>query len=621
MSGGGPYNPTFIIKRSVLAENGKKGNENAVSVSSFDEDVLLLTRMKELGLGLSDEDLGNVVVGGGNGLNHSAFGGMTDGNDNGNDAYGMGGGLAGVVGGMAGINGMGMGIGNKPGPTATSLSAQQQSNLRMHHQKFLKHQQVHMRSEEIGGLPSTSSFVSEDSASTQSYYLQSLLRQHLPSTSHPNSPVITKSNAISSPFAQQQQQQHNRHQQHSQQLPLSLPAASTALMTSQISANGNNGLLLTQQQLNNLQAVAKGYTAIPPPGYICKLCFVEGHWLKNCTLYKEKHLSSSSSNTTNNGANNGAVNGSGHMLASMQNGGGVNANGTGTPAFGSVKRGPNNAAYMDFNGRISPTAPAAAAGLLGGNGGSNKISQVSYHHQPSAFQTQQQMPHSNVYNPHSHQQYQQQQQFPQQQSMHQQQQQQQQGTAARTSTPPEGYICRKCNVPGHWIQQCPLHALTLQLTQQQQQIQQQSNQAHIQQQQQQQQQQLQQQQQQLASNAFLQQQLQLQQQQQQALKHTHTHNHHQQHMINNASFVPNFSHTQTQHQHQNQNQQQQNHQAQISGPPPDSYVCKICAVPGHWIWACPLKGMQNQNQNQNQQNQKPSAPAGAGHHVPSYLLM
>ncbi|KND00527.1 uncharacterized protein SPPG_04837 [Spizellomyces punctatus DAOM BR117] len=30
------------------------------------------------------------------------------------------------------------------------------------------------------------------------------------------------------------------------------------------------------------------YTAVPPPGYICKLCFVEGHWLKNCTMYRER---------------------------------------------------------------------------------------------------------------------------------------------------------------------------------------------------------------------------------------------------------------------------------------------------------------------------------------------
>ena len=26
----------------------------------------------------------------------------------------------------------------------------------------------------------------------------------------------------------------------------------------------------------------------------------------------------------------------------------------------------------------------------------------------------------------------------------------------RTTLPPDGYVCRKCHVPGHWIQQCPV---------------------------------------------------------------------------------------------------------------------------------------------------------------------
>jgi hypothetical protein len=28
--------------------------------------------------------------------------------------------------------------------------------------------------------------------------------------------------------------------------------------------------------------------SVPPPGYVCKLCMVKGHWLKNCTLYQER---------------------------------------------------------------------------------------------------------------------------------------------------------------------------------------------------------------------------------------------------------------------------------------------------------------------------------------------
>jgi hypothetical protein len=28
--------------------------------------------------------------------------------------------------------------------------------------------------------------------------------------------------------------------------------------------------------------------SLPPSGYVCKLCMVKGHWLKNCTLYQER---------------------------------------------------------------------------------------------------------------------------------------------------------------------------------------------------------------------------------------------------------------------------------------------------------------------------------------------
>lgn len=32
----------------------------------------------------------------------------------------------------------------------------------------------------------------------------------------------------------------------------------------------------------------KPYSPIPPSGYVCKLCFVPGHWLKNCSYYIER---------------------------------------------------------------------------------------------------------------------------------------------------------------------------------------------------------------------------------------------------------------------------------------------------------------------------------------------
>lgn len=33
------------------------------------------------------------------------------------------------------------------------------------------------------------------------------------------------------------------------------------------------------------------------------------------------------------------------------------------------------------------------------------------------------------------------------------------------------------------------------------------------------------------------------------------------------------------------------------GPPPDSYVCKICHIPGHWIQECPDRGDKDKESN------------------------
>ncbi|KAJ3415611.1 hypothetical protein HDV05_004487 [Chytridiales sp. JEL 0842] len=96
-------------------------------------------------------------------------------------------------------------------------------------------------------------------------------------------------------------------------------------------------------------------TSVPPEGYICKLCLVEGHWLKQCTLYnKERALQS--------------------QLRKLQQ------------------------------------------------------------------QQQQQDPYLLP----SHPQW--------------SQQSQQQTVYQHTGVPPEGYLCRKCQIPGHWIHQCPYTA-------------------------------------------------------------------------------------------------------------------------------------------------------------------
>lgn len=84
--------------------------------------------------------------------------------------------------------------------------------------------------------------------------------------------------------------------------------------------------------------------SVPPPGYVCKLCMVKGHWLKNCNLYQERRREN-------------------------------------IKTFGPLAIKPQLAS------RLMATQQLALPG--------------------------------------------------------------------RTSVPPEGYICRKCHVSGHWIQQCP----------------------------------------------------------------------------------------------------------------------------------------------------------------------
>ncbi|KAJ3219628.1 hypothetical protein HDU67_000116 [Dinochytrium kinnereticum] len=97
----------------------------------------------------------------------------------------------------------------------------------------------------------------------------------------------------------------------------------------------------------------------PPSGYICKLCFVEGHWLKNCSLYREKRRDTSPACAIN------PYTGRQFLLSNV-----------------------TEAKYLQNSSFIEPSSAARIKKEI------------------------------------------------------------------RPSAPPEGYICRKCNVAGHWIQQC-----------------------------------------------------------------------------------------------------------------------------------------------------------------------
>ncbi|KAK1742756.1 zinc finger CCHC domain-containing protein [Skeletonema marinoi] len=105
--------------------------------------------------------------------------------------------------------------------------------------------------------------------------------------------------------------------------------------------------------------------------------------------------------------------------------------------------------------------------------------------------------------------------------------------------PPEGYVCRLCNIPGHWIQACPTKD---------------------------------------------------------------NDDHHQRQMNDNNNNNPGFNRGMhrnnsmeapppSHHHH---------HQQQSHNPiPPEGYVCRLCNIPGHWIQACPTKDIMDHQRYQN----------------------
>ncbi|KAI9333336.1 hypothetical protein DFJ73DRAFT_764403 [Zopfochytrium polystomum] len=216
-------------------------------------------------------------------------------------------------------------------------------------------------------------------------------------------------------------------------------------------ANSQRPLQNFRQDGQDVYGRTTQFSAVPPPGYVCKLCLVEGHWMKSCMLYREKRRES---------------------LPGLHSG-------TSSPYS-------DEAYYASI---------AAKQRLLAGQ---------SRPHQPSAV-------------------------------------------------PPEGYVCRKCNVPGHWIQRCPLNLL---------------------------------------------------QQEHQKLAYTSLPTSvHSLGPTRNLAFSQSLSQQQQQHNQQQQmfmamtllqhERRQQKIMADVapSSIPPETYVCKICGIPGHWIQACPMKNV------------------------------
>ncbi|KAJ3114135.1 hypothetical protein HDU96_002516 [Phlyctochytrium bullatum] len=202
-----------------------------------------------------------------------------------------------------------------------------------------------------------------------------------------------------------------------------------------------------------------------PPGYVCKLCNVEGHWMKNCALFKNRRQtvgafptnaplgyafmqqqgqpispSTASTSSASIGGLAGAVGPASTLLSSpttvptassttlpsglnhrvpagWPSSATVLAPGTKGGMVGSPGTAPSAASSAAAAAAAAAMSASLGAGGLFGNGPAPGA--VGF----GQFGTG--MP----------------------------------GMAAgnATSVPPDGYICHKCNTPGHWIQQCPLH--------------------------------------------------------------------------------------------------------------------------------------------------------------------
>ncbi|KAJ3412782.1 hypothetical protein HDV05_000249 [Chytridiales sp. JEL 0842] len=139
----------------------------------------------------------------------------------------------------------------------------------------------------------------------------------------------------------------------------------------------------------------KLYAAIPPAGYICKLCYVEGHWLKNCTLYRDRPTRTRSRNR--NRHSHSSSKHMSHATVSSSHTRGLPINPlTGRPFL------------------IPPSIPTSTP--------------ASHFKPPSGKHHQKPTTAGGVAgNP----------------------------THTKSVIPPDGYVCRKCNTVGHWIQACP----------------------------------------------------------------------------------------------------------------------------------------------------------------------
>ncbi|KAI8803631.1 hypothetical protein BJ742DRAFT_492742 [Cladochytrium replicatum] len=181
-------------------------------------------------------------------------------------------------------------------------------------------------------------------------------------------------------YAQQQQQQQ---QQQLQQLR-QIQAERLLQQQQQQTAVPRRHSMYEQEDLYGSFGMfgdSKSLNTVPPPGYICKLCLVEGHWLKNCTMYRERRRDSTSSTISL------------HQHQQVQS-------------------------YLAALG-LTASAAANPAAL-------HAAAAAAARYNAAAMSTMAGRP-----------------------------------LATKTTVPPEGYVCRRCGVVGHWVQNCPTQGVKM----------------------------------------------------------------------------------------------------------------------------------------------------------------
>ncbi|KAJ3107772.1 hypothetical protein HDU96_007777 [Phlyctochytrium bullatum] len=222
------------------------------------------------------------------------------------------------------------------------------------------------------------------------------------------------------------------------------------------------------------------YSNCPPAGYVCKLCLVEGHWLKNCSLYREKRRDTSPACAINPFTGRQFLLSNGGEAKYLQNSSFVDsepkylqnatfgeaATTTATAGSGSGGSSPSNSAGIvkpvngGVNGKKEVKALPPPDGIQQCNWSKQQQAQQSIYHQQQQqhyYTYQHAGHHAYAHHPSHHHQHA-------SANPYAATSPSLASAAASAATnaaaaaglpPPESYVCKICAVPGHWIWSCP----------------------------------------------------------------------------------------------------------------------------------------------------------------------